>query len=203
MILDALLWCYEKSGVYSSHSYAIINFKGVTLMYIPPVWGIRIPPKIKLFLWLLAHNKLATIDNLNRKGMHKPEECMFCKENESIAHLFFECVVAKATWAYVYEFLGIDICADFISVATRWISKQKSYVVNIISTTVLRGLWLTRNDFVFEKQGWRDVKTVLRRILKLTLEWEPICKESKLEEMRKWSSFLVQAIQEPLKIGRE
>jgi hypothetical protein len=103
----------------------------------------------------------------------------------------------------VYEFLGIDICADFISVAARWISKQKCYVVNIISTTVLRGLWLTRNDFVFEKQGWRDVKTMLRRILKLTLEWEPICKESKLEEMRKWSSFLVQAIQEPLKIGRE
>jgi hypothetical protein len=88
-------------------------------MYIPIVWGIRIPPKTILFLWLLAHNKLATVANLNRKGMHKPEECMFCNENESIAHLFFECVVAKATWAYVCEFLGIDIALQEKYKSTR------------------------------------------------------------------------------------
>jgi hypothetical protein len=149
---DALLWCYEKSGVYSSHSfYAIINFRGVTPMYIPAVWVIRVPPKIQLFLWLLAHNKLATVDNLNRKGMHKPEECVFCSEKESIGHLFFECAVATTVWDYVCEFLGVEIGSDFISVASRWISKQKCYVINIISTAVLRGLWLIRNDFVFKK----------------------------------------------------
>jgi hypothetical protein len=43
----------------------------VAPIYIPAVWNIRIPPKIQLFLWLLSHNKLATVDNLNRKGMHK------------------------------------------------------------------------------------------------------------------------------------
>jgi hypothetical protein len=125
---------------------------GVTPMYIPAVWGIRVPPEVQLFLWLLAHNKLATVDNLNRKGMHKPEECVFCHEKESIGHLFFECAVAKTVWAYVCEFLGVEIGSDFISVASRWISKQKCYVVNIISTAVLRGLWLIRNDFVFKNR---------------------------------------------------
>jgi hypothetical protein len=44
---------------------------------------------------------------------------MFCNENESIAHLFFECVVAKATWAYVCEFLGIDIALQEKYKSTR------------------------------------------------------------------------------------
>jgi hypothetical protein len=36
-----------KNQVYSSHPfYAIINFRGAIPMYIPVVWGIRVPPKI-------------------------------------------------------------------------------------------------------------------------------------------------------------
>jgi hypothetical protein len=76
--IDALYWCYEKSGTFSSHfCYAIINFRGVIPMYIPAIWNIRVPPKVQLFLWLLAHNKLATIDNLNKRGMHKPVSVVF------------------------------------------------------------------------------------------------------------------------------
>jgi hypothetical protein len=48
---------------------------------------------------------------------------------------------------------------------------------------VLRGIWLKRNEFVFKKQDWLDVKLILRKILKLTLEWKVIYKESKMEEM--------------------
>jgi hypothetical protein len=73
------------------------------------VWNIVVPPKIHLFLWLLSHNKLATIDNLNKKGMKKPESCCFCGENENIKHLFFECVVARVIWGFISEFLGYDI----------------------------------------------------------------------------------------------
>jgi hypothetical protein len=47
-------------------------------MYIPTIWNIGVPPKIQFFLWLLSHNKLATFDNLNRKGTSKPEQCYFC-----------------------------------------------------------------------------------------------------------------------------
>jgi hypothetical protein len=35
---DVLVWAYEISGVYSSHSfYVVINYRGVTLVYIPSV----------------------------------------------------------------------------------------------------------------------------------------------------------------------
>jgi hypothetical protein len=65
-------------------------------VYAPTIWNVMVPPRIQLFLWLLAHNKLATVDNLNKKGLDKPVQCCFCAEKESIFHLFFECGVAKA-----------------------------------------------------------------------------------------------------------
>jgi hypothetical protein len=77
---DALVWGYEKSGVYSSQSlYAVINFRGVTSahihIHIPAIWNIVVPPKIQLFLWWLSYNKLATVDNLNKRGIQKPVQC--------------------------------------------------------------------------------------------------------------------------------
>jgi hypothetical protein len=73
---DSLVWCYHKSGVYSAQSlYAIINYRGVRPVYVPAIWKLDAPPKIQLFLWLLSHNKLATIDNLNKKCMNKPPCC--------------------------------------------------------------------------------------------------------------------------------
>jgi hypothetical protein len=96
---DALVWGYESSRVLSSKScYAIIGYRVVTHVFIPSIWKVGVPPKIQLFLWLPSHNKLATVDNLNKKGFKKPEQCCFCCENESIIHLFFECGVAKAIW---------------------------------------------------------------------------------------------------------
>jgi hypothetical protein len=46
----------------------------------------------------LSHNRLATIDNLNKKGLNKLVQCYFCAEEEFVFHLFFDSVVAKAIW---------------------------------------------------------------------------------------------------------
>jgi hypothetical protein len=51
--------------------------------------------KIQFFLWLLSHNKLVTIDNLNKRGMSKPVQCQFCSENESIMQRFFSAVLQR------------------------------------------------------------------------------------------------------------
>jgi hypothetical protein len=86
---DALVWCYDSAGVYSSQSmYAVINYRGMTQVYIPAVWKINVPPKIQFFLWLLAHNKLVTVDNLNKRGMPKLVQCQFCGERECYTLVF-------------------------------------------------------------------------------------------------------------------
>jgi hypothetical protein len=161
------------------------------------------PPRYKLFLWLLSHNKLAIVDNLNKNGMQKPELCMLCEEKESINHMFFDCCVAKAVWKYACEFMGMSIGSDYVSIPTRWLNKKRYDAVNIISTVVLRGIWLTQNDFVFNNQSWSVVKLVLRRIWKLSVEWQILCKDSTMETMKKWLIFLEQQFREPMRITRD
>jgi hypothetical protein len=131
---DSLVWVWDRSGVYSSHSfYAVINYRGIKPMFIPAIWKVGVPPKVQLFLWLLSHNKLAIMDNLKKRGMDKPEQCCFCSEKESIGHLFFECVV-------VSEFLGYSIGEDYLSLASKWVHEKKFCSVNIISTVALSGI---------------------------------------------------------------
>jgi hypothetical protein len=116
-------------------------------------------------------------------------------------HLFFECVVAKVIWGYVSEFVGFDFGKEYLSIATKWLQEKKNCDVNIISTVALRGIWLTMNDLIFHNQVWLDVKTIWRRMLRLTVEWSITFKDMIMPKMEKWSSFLMKLIQESLRIA--
>jgi hypothetical protein len=70
----------------------------------------------------------------------------------------------------VGEFIGKGIGADYVLVASKWLQKEKLYGTSIITIVVLRSIWLIRNDIIFNNQVWVDVKMILRRMLKLTLE---------------------------------
>jgi hypothetical protein len=83
-----------------------VNFRGVTPIYLPAVWDLKIPPRIQIFLWLMSQNKMMTGDNLRRRGIPKPIECSFCKEIESVHHLLFECIVARQVWGWLRKFLS-------------------------------------------------------------------------------------------------
>jgi hypothetical protein len=99
------------------------------------------------------------------------------------------------------EFLGFSIGEDYMSATSKWLHEKKFYSVNIL-TVALGGIWLIRNDIIFHKQGWLDIKTILKRMLRLTMEWSISFKELNKVELEKWSSFLVKLLQEPLMITK-
>jgi hypothetical protein len=78
-----------------SSLYSIINFRGVVPVHILAVWKLHVPPRLHVFLWLLANNKLLTRDNLVKRQNVPDLNYGFCFENETCEHLFFDCVVAK------------------------------------------------------------------------------------------------------------
>jgi hypothetical protein len=51
-----------------------------------------------------------------------------------------------------------------LSLLNGLVKKKHIPLVNIISSAMTRGLWLTMNDFVFNNQVWSDVRMVLKRI---------------------------------------
>jgi hypothetical protein len=64
---DQMVWKLNSSGVYNSQFlYVVINFRGITPVFVPSVWKLNVPPRVQVFLWLLSHNKLLTRDNLSK-----------------------------------------------------------------------------------------------------------------------------------------
>jgi hypothetical protein len=107
----------------------------------------------------------------------------------------------KVIWSYISDLVGKEVGGDYVSVESKWLSKEKKYCINVISVAALRSIWLTRNAMIFDKQVWSSVKWILRKIRILLLDWEVMCKRSKMGEMKTCLSGLERLIQEPLRIG--
>jgi len=168
-------------------------------VFIPAVWKIIVPPKIHVFLWLLSNNKLMTVDNLAERGIHKPLDCKFCSEKESVHHLFFDCIVARQLWACLSDFNG-SVINSYFDMASKWIAPKKYKSTNTISAGVVWCMWLIRNDFVFRGQHWSSIKMVLGKLWSITKEWMLMCPASMEEEIDRWCSYLVVRLKIPLAI---
>jgi hypothetical protein len=197
---DQLIWTYETNGVYSSKSmYALVNFRGVTPVYLPAVWDLKIPPRIQIFLWLLSQNKIMTRDNLRRRGIPKPMECSFCREFESVQHLFFDCIVARQVWGLVKEICKFTV-EKYIDVAGRWLCNKRFLQFNFISSAILWGIWNSRNSLVFNRLTWLDLKQVWRVILSYLRNWKVPFKDQMWEEVDLFMKHLSNKIKAPLEL---
>jgi hypothetical protein len=106
-------------------------------IYIPAVWSLVVPPRVHIFLWLFANNKLMTRDNLQKRNLGKPTCCVFYNEDETVSHLFFNCIVANIVWGEVSDFFGLNILEDYLSVARFWVSNKKHQALNSIYVATL------------------------------------------------------------------
>ena len=132
--------------------------------------------------------------------MNKPEHCMFCTDEESIQHLFFDCIVAKNVWRVVSGFFNTPLGSDYTSVARFWIANKKHAVLNSVCASVLWSLWKIRNNMVFNGHPWIDIKQVWRMILCSLKRWKLIFKENMLPKMEEMCSFISTLLQEPLQL---
>lgn len=88
---DSSRWLLEKNGQFSVKSfYNVLAVKQVDFPF-KYFWKIKLPLKIKVFMWLIDKNSILTRDNLLHRGWQGPKECVFCGNDESIDHLFLHC----------------------------------------------------------------------------------------------------------------
>lgn len=63
------------------------------------VWKLPIKPKLKHFIWKCIHGWVASNEAVKRRGMVTEGICKRCgMENESLEHLFFQCVESTLVW---------------------------------------------------------------------------------------------------------
>jgi hypothetical protein len=92
----------EINGLYLSKSmYVLVNFRGVTPLFIHAVWDLKVPPKFRCFCGCFHKTKLRVEIILEKEEFQNPWNVIFCKEFDSFDHLFFECIIARNPWGIV------------------------------------------------------------------------------------------------------
>lgn len=138
---DEMVWQFSSKGTFTTQSlYKIVNFRGISQVHIPAVWGLKIPPRVQMFLWLLMNNRTLTRDNLAKRQKLKDETCLFCEEKETCQHLFFDCAVARRLWQVVSDITGIATVTDLECIGRFWLSNKQNSLLNLVTSAVIWSL---------------------------------------------------------------
>lgn len=123
------------------------------------LWKLKIPSKIKGFIWRVSHDRIQTMENsLERRiiQMDSNINCVFSNECvESPQHLLFECRFAHYIWLSCYQWFGDTIeCYHHHAFPTfgnigGWSRTQGKISLVGVWTSIVWSIWLHRNDIRF------------------------------------------------------
>ncbi|CAI0466928.1 unnamed protein product [Linum tenue] len=127
-------------------------------------------------MWLVAHKKILTLDNLQRRGWLLANRCYMCHSaEESINHLLIECDFAKQVWRGFGRVCSIlaPPTGDILMAIQRWSSDLPDNLVGWIGFCALHVIswqvWLERNSRVF-RDRCLGVADVLKKALLLIVD---------------------------------
>lgn len=95
---DVFGWKLTTSGLFSVKSMYADMMNGHTVFLRKYIWKIKVPLKIKIFMWFLYKKVILTKDNLAKRNWNGCKKCTFCDADESINHLFFDCPFTRLIW---------------------------------------------------------------------------------------------------------
>ena len=159
---DKLIWHYTSNGVFSVKSaYHLLRSKlrreapsssgGVGNSFWKVIWGLDVPPRIRLFCWKVGVGALPTRGNISRRLSNFDMKCAFCGHLEdSDTHALFECPMAVEVGS-VSDFghnlwrPGLMTAEDYIREAATVLDYQQlgEFVA------VMWEVWNERNRYIF------------------------------------------------------
>lgn len=154
---DAPSWIGTSEGTFSTASaYRIISNQEPDGRAWKWLWKVKIPQKLKCFLWLILHDRLLTNQLRFRRNMTTTVECPRCGlYYEDSSHLLRECPCAKAIWIEIKDFKWWEEgCKQPLA---EWVASNLKKTIVFLDTkwyrfftTTLWQIWKTRNLMVFE-----------------------------------------------------
>jgi len=163
---DKFWWSLHQNKVFSVQSmYQAIICNG-QIRQDKLIWNLKLPLKIKFFFWYLKHGVVLTKDNLARRNWNGSKRCVFCSQDETIQHLFFDCHYAKFMWRAINFTFGLDVPKSVDHMCYGWLQGIQPRVKSKILVGAIAmcwSLWLSRNDMVFDKCSMKTYMHVLFR----------------------------------------
>ena len=151
---DSFKWELNQNGIFTVSSMYNTMINSHILPNNPLLWKIKVPLKVKIFLWLLYKKVILTKDNLARKNWKGNKKCCFCNLDENIHHLFFDCPFAKFIWRVISIAFNIQIPESTSHVYGAWFTNFDAsikYQMLVGTGAICWAIWFSRNDYVFNK----------------------------------------------------
>ena len=99
---DVVIWALEPSGNFSAKSlYRFMKTSREVDIRMTNLWKMKLPLKIKIFLWMLWHDRVQTGEQLKIRKGKGLERCKYCGKLETRSHLFFNCNISQIIWVWV------------------------------------------------------------------------------------------------------
>jgi hypothetical protein len=92
---NTFVWKLATSGKFTVKSFNLDFMNDHTPFLRKYLWKIKVPLKIRIFMWFLHQRVLLMKDNLAKRNWDGSKKCCHCDQDETIQHLFFECPLAK------------------------------------------------------------------------------------------------------------
>jgi hypothetical protein len=86
---DEFIWGLTTNGIFTVMSMYLDLLDDDTNFLNKYIWKMKVPLKIKIFMWFLYRKVILTKGNLIKRNWVGNETCCFCDNKESIQHLFF------------------------------------------------------------------------------------------------------------------
>ncbi|KAK4720344.1 hypothetical protein R3W88_010577 [Solanum pinnatisectum] len=118
-------------------------------------------PKAYFTMWPMLNKKLAMVDRLAKWGVEVNKTCILCKKaEETIEHLIIECQFARKLWERLFTWshqLSVVpmTWGQFIlwSIQHGKGKTKTTQIFKIILAEGIYGLWIERNNKIFEKKS--------------------------------------------------
>ena len=151
---DQLRWRLAKNGVFSVKCMYLDIINTSVIPSSKHVWKVKVPLKIKVFMWFVHKRVILTKDNLARRNWSGSKRCSFCDHDESIRHLFLDCPMAKILWRSVQIAFNINPPGSINMIFGTWLQGIDPVIAKHIRVGVcalLWAIWMCRNDLVFNR----------------------------------------------------
>ena len=177
---DRFVWGLHQNGLFSVSFMYRALLGAQALPFNTLIWKLKLPLKIKVFMWYLYKGVILIKDNLARRQWQGDKKCCLCSLNESIQHLLFDCHFAKFMWRIVHASFNLIPPSSVQNLFTSWLEginrKMKSQIL-VGANAICWVIWLTWNDIMFDKALAPSYLHVIFKGTYWTRYWSLIQKE--------------------------
>ncbi|XP_074290875.1 uncharacterized protein LOC141617591 [Silene latifolia] len=155
--IDPLLTCTTKGKFSVGKAYNLLRPKFPTQACYRAVQDPFLQSRHKFTLMLALQRKLATVDQLCRRGISIANRCCLCKKNaESSRHLFFNCPYSQTVLSSLLSWMGLNLRDLQLRSLILWCHRSKPkqhwrnkwFKCGIAAATYY--IWMERNYRLFE-----------------------------------------------------